>query len=279
MTRRREGRGLALRPPLPAKRPPFFPGRPLPPVIGTRNSPRRWRGGCFLPTEFFPTPTNFLSRSIVGFQSLTELPRQQGARPAVGVGSGIHRPLERSNRRSHRPSAEVEYGSRKVSSQHVRMTHDRQNYRSAQQRTRQHVIADLSIHFVEGFILTAGHTAQRLSSDYGYDLMAWTFDEHGFVEPGAIYFQFKAREHLEESGTDYVFDLDIRDYHLWVREKMPVILILFDATRRLRLLACRPAVFRRECYSATEARCEKRPNPVAKTSVGNPTGPSRKCAN
>jgi hypothetical protein len=34
------------------------------------------------------------------------------------------------------------------------------------QRTRQHVIADLSAHYVERFILEEGHTAQRLSSDY-----------------------------------------------------------------------------------------------------------------
>ena len=39
------------------------------------------------------------------------------------------------------------------------------------QRTRQHVIADLSVHHVERFILEEGHTAQRLSSDYGYDLL------------------------------------------------------------------------------------------------------------
>jgi len=52
------------------------------------------------------------------------------------------------------------------------------------QRTRQHVIADLSVHHVEGFILEEGHTAQRLSSDYGYDLILWTFDERGYPEPG-----------------------------------------------------------------------------------------------
>jgi hypothetical protein len=103
--------------------------------------------------------------------------------------------------------------------------------RPRKQRTRQHVIADLSIHHVEGFILKAGYTTQRLGSDYGYDLIMWTFDELGYVEPGAIYFQFKAMEKLNESGSNYVFDLDIRDYNLWMREEWPVILILFDATR------------------------------------------------
>ena len=87
------------------------------------------------------------------------------------------------------------------------------------QRTRQHVIADLSVHHVEGFILEEGHTAQRLGSDYGYDLIMWTFDEHGYAEPGAVYFQFKAMETLEESGTDYAYDVDIRDYNLRVREE------------------------------------------------------------
>src|SRR5271169_4953948 len=99
------------------------------------------------------------------------------------------------------------------------------------QRTRQHVIADLSVHHVEGFILEDGHTAQRLGSDYGYDLIVRTFDRGGYIEPGAIYFQFEAMETLAESGLDYVYDVDIRDYNLWTREEPPVILILFDATR------------------------------------------------
>src|SRR5437762_4920473 len=100
------------------------------------------------------------------------------------------------------------------------------------QRTRQHVIADLSVHHVERFILEEGHTAQRLGSDYGYDLILWTFDPHGYPEPGAVYFQFKAAERLEESGSDYVYDLDNRDYNLWLLEKTPVIVSLYDATRR-----------------------------------------------
>ena len=100
------------------------------------------------------------------------------------------------------------------------------------QRTRQHVIADLSAHHVEGFILQEGHTAQRLSSDYSYDLLLRTFDREGYPEPGLVYIQLKAAESLEAIGSDYVFDVDLRDYHLWRLEEMPVLLILFDATRR-----------------------------------------------
>ncbi len=39
------------------------------------------------------------------------------------------------------------------------------------QRTRQHVIADQSVNYVERFIIDEGHTAQRLERDYGYDLL------------------------------------------------------------------------------------------------------------
>ncbi|MGH7173383.1 MAG: DUF4365 domain-containing protein [Gemmataceae bacterium] len=108
----------------------------------------------------------------------------------------------------------------------------RQRIGPRKQRTRQHIIADLSVHYVEGFILAEGHTAQRMERDYGYDLLFFTFDEQGYVEPGVLLLQLKAAETLQAVDSDYVFDLDIRDYNLWMREEAPVILILFDATRR-----------------------------------------------
>ena len=59
-----------------------------------------------------------------------------------------------------------------------------------------------------------------------------TFDEHGYAEPGMVFFQMKAAESLQAVGWNHVFDLDIRDYHLWMNGGSPVILILFDATRK-----------------------------------------------
>jgi len=109
---------------------------------------------------------------------------------------------------------------------------------SRKRRTRQHVIADLSIHHVEGFILDAGFTAQRVVSDYGYDLIMVTFDEQGFVEHGFVYFQLKASETLERSGADFVYNLDIRDYNLWMRENAAVVLVLYEATRRRAYWIC-----------------------------------------
>src|SRR5438876_6756241 len=99
------------------------------------------------------------------------------------------------------------------------------------QRTRQHVIADQSFNYVERFIIDEGHTAQRIEKDYGYDLLVFTYDEQGYSEPDFLSLQLKAAESLPAVGSDYVFDVDIRDYNLWMLERMPVMLILFDACR------------------------------------------------
>lgn len=103
---------------------------------------------------------------------------------------------------------------------------------SRKRRTRQHIIADLSVHHVEGLILEEGHTAQRTVSDYGYDLTMWTFDEEGYAETDSVRFQIKASDSPSIVGGNFVLDLDVRDYNLWICERSPVILVLFDATRR-----------------------------------------------
>jgi hypothetical protein len=99
-------------------------------------------------------------------------------------------------------------------------------------RTRQHLIADQSVNYVERFIIDEGHTAQRIDKDYGYDLLLFTYDALGYAEPDFLSLQLKATEALQAVGPDYVFDVGIRDYNLWMLERMPVILILFDAGRR-----------------------------------------------
>src|SRR5262249_26023934 len=96
-------------------------------------------------------------------------------------------------------------------------------YGPRKRRTRQHVIADLAVHHVEGFILEEGHTAERTSYDYGYDLVMTTYDQHGCVEPDLIFLQIKATEQLRQVRGGYVFDLDVRDYNRWMCEKMIVI--------------------------------------------------------
>jgi len=99
-------------------------------------------------------------------------------------------------------------------------------------RTRQHVIAAQSVNYVERFIIDDGHTAERQFNDYGYDLVLSTYDEEGFAEEGTVYLQLKSSEKLTARGNSFVFDMDVRDYTRWMREPMPVMLVLFDASKR-----------------------------------------------
>ena len=101
-------------------------------------------------------------------------------------------------------------------------------------RTREHVIADLSLVHIQYYIVNCGFTFEETNKDYGYDLIVNTFDREGFVGPGSILIQLKASETLEAhgDGVSYVYDLDVRDYNLWVTELNPVFLILFEARSR-----------------------------------------------
>src|SRR5262249_19246385 len=92
-------------------------------------------------------------------------------------------------------------------------------------RTRQHVIADQRVDYTEWFSIDEGHLAHRVGKDYGYALLLFTFDEEGYSEPDFLSLQLKAAEVVRAVGSDYVFDVDVRDYHLWTLERMPVILI------------------------------------------------------
>jgi hypothetical protein len=124
-------------------------------------------------------------------------------------------------------------------------------------RIRAHVIADQSVNHVERFIIDEGHTAQRMEKDYGYDLLLFTYDAQGYSEPDFLSLQLKAAESLQAVGSEYVFDVDIRDYNLWMLERMPVILILFDASRR--------RAFRRAVQSYFSEDATRRPKQGAKT--------------
>lgn len=128
---------------------------------------------------------------------------------------------------------------------------------TGKQRTRAHVIADLSHNFVERFILEEGHTAQRWQSDYGYDLLMTTHDANGHVEPGLVYWQLKASEEFAEGDGFVPFDLDVRDYGLWIRERPPVILCLYSASERKACFLHVQAYFRENP--------SRRPKPAAKT--------------
>ena len=101
-------------------------------------------------------------------------------------------------------------------------------------RTREHIIADLSVNYLERFILEAGHTAERQRADYGYDLVMVPFDVNGFLEPGRILFQLKAAQELQKTTSQdhVVVQLDTRDINVWRHETFPVFLVVYDASKR-----------------------------------------------
>ena len=100
-------------------------------------------------------------------------------------------------------------------------------------RTREHVVADLSVNHVERIILHCGHTAERFWHDYGFDLLLYTYDKHGEYENGDVRLQVKATDRLKRSAGGHAISCRIEGAHLrhWLREPMPVILIVYDANQ------------------------------------------------
>ena len=101
------------------------------------------------------------------------------------------------------------------------------------QRTREHIIADLSVNHAEKAFLLAGYTRDRVFSDYGYDLSVNTFDGAGHLEPGLTYVQMKASDapDYSKSGDFVTVRIDPRDDTTWREELYPVALIFYDAAR------------------------------------------------
>jgi hypothetical protein len=99
------------------------------------------------------------------------------------------------------------------------------------QRTRAHVLADLSANHVEKFALQCGFAVERLRQDYGLDLAVYTFDERGYCEAGLIWMQLKASDHIRTSadGSAVAVRLDRRDILAWISQEYPVILVMYDA--------------------------------------------------
>lgn len=56
-------------------------------------------------------------------------------------------------------------------------------------RTRQHIIADLSVNHIERFVLLNGYSTERVNCDYGIDLIIFTYDANGEIENGQIFVQ------------------------------------------------------------------------------------------
>lgn len=98
-------------------------------------------------------------------------------------------------------------------------------------RTREHIIADLSVNHVERLILRCGWTVERKWHDYGIDLSMEIYNARGEIETGWVLFQLKATDTLKTSadGTVVPIRLEWRDLLYWLNERWPIILVLYDA--------------------------------------------------
>jgi hypothetical protein len=103
--------------------------------------------------------------------------------------------------------------------------------RHRKRRTRQHVIADLCVNHVEKWVLRCGWAVQRLSPDYGLDLLMTTFDRHGQIENGDVRLQIKATDsvRIDSRRQAIAVRLQWRDMLYWLNEPLPVILVIYDA--------------------------------------------------
>lgn len=100
------------------------------------------------------------------------------------------------------------------------------------QRTRAHVIADLSQNYLEHKVLLRGHILRRPEQDYGVDAVMFHFDEDGRIENGEVRFQLKATDRLKtvQGGSIATNAIDLGDLDYWSGEHgYPFILVIFDA--------------------------------------------------
>lgn len=108
-----------------------------------------------------------------------------------------------------------------------------QKQKSRPLRTREHIIADLSVLHFQWIAANCGYVAEEPDHDYGYDLVLFTYTQSGEIENGAVYFQFKATDVIDKyimaDGQTLSFRIERQHIELWRDEPMPVILVVYDA--------------------------------------------------
>ncbi|NLS95132.1 MAG: DUF4365 domain-containing protein [Planctomycetaceae bacterium] len=85
-------------------------------------------------------------------------------------------------------------------------------------RTRQHVIEEMSLNFLERKVLERGHQlVPATRREYGYDATMFHFSpETGEIENGEVRFQLKATDHLNTAAEYAVCPaIETRHLHYW----------------------------------------------------------------
>jgi hypothetical protein len=98
-------------------------------------------------------------------------------------------------------------------------------------RTREHIIADLSVNHVERQALLCGYVIERRRHDYGIDLELIPFNKTGQIEEGHVLLQLKASNRLRIAAHQSTinFRIERKDLVHWLADPFPVILIVYNA--------------------------------------------------
>lgn len=98
-------------------------------------------------------------------------------------------------------------------------------------RTREHVLADLSVNHVERQVFRCDWSVERVIRDYGIDLVLFTYNGAGEADEGHVLVQVKAAERTRRiaGGRSIAFRVSRSDLRRWLAEPMPLILVVYDA--------------------------------------------------
>ncbi len=102
-------------------------------------------------------------------------------------------------------------------------------------RTREHIIADMSANHVERHALLCGYSVERILHDYGVDLLLYTYNPEGEIENEMVKIQLKATDTpaVRENGRTVALNVRTSDIDYWLGERLPVMLILYDALAQI----------------------------------------------
>jgi Domain of unknown function (DUF4365) len=95
-------------------------------------------------------------------------------------------------------------------------------------------VGDLGVNYVERQALLCEFSVERVKSDYGIDLVVFTYSSRGEAEDGCLYLQSKATENPRwiNGGTILSFRVAKSDLERWLNEPLPVILAIYDVAKR-----------------------------------------------
>lgn len=136
-------------------------------------------------------------------------------------------------------------------------------------RTRQHVIEEMGVNFLERQVLRRGHQLQRPSlREYGCDATMFHFTEYGEIEDGEVRFQVKATDILEivDNARSVICRVDAAHVQYWYWQPSPFVVVQYHAAKERGFwLHLQPHVDRRPQLLAPQRKSVSLRIPVSNT--------------